>query len=183
MLVNTCPMRPALVPRGDAVSRCWSTTTAETHRSTARPGKGQLGCSTGLRTEREGAPPAVGLQGRTVNLHATGTRVPDTVLRSAVGSCTLGESEARYTMVEEPRGWTAYGALADTPLGKGRAAKNAAECDSQRAPCAKKRVCAVQAHSDTTALDTRWHSHSDSPHTQCTRSVKQRVTRVPTRHV
>ena len=167
-------LRPALDPRGDAVSRCWSTTTAEAHRSTARPGKGQLVCSTGLRKEREGAPPAVG--------HATGTRVPDTVLCSAVGSCTLGESEARDPLVEEPRGWIAQGALAVTPLGK--AAKNAAECDSQRAPCAKKRVCAAQTHSDTTALDTRWHSHSDSPHTQCTRSVKQRVTRVPTtRHV
>ena len=62
MLVNTCLMRPALDPRGVVVSRCWSTTTAVTHRSTARPGKAQLVCSTGLRMEREGAPPAVGLQ-------------------------------------------------------------------------------------------------------------------------
>ena len=114
------------------------TPTAMTHKPTARPGKAQLVCSTGLRTEREGAPPAVGLQGRTLNLHATSTRVPDTVLCSAVGNCTLGESEARDPLVEEPRGWTAHGALAVTPLGKGRAAKNAAECDSQRAPCAKK---------------------------------------------
>ena len=53
----------------------------------------QLVCSTGLRKEREGAPPAVGLQVRTLILHATGTRVPDTVLCSAVGSCTLGESK------------------------------------------------------------------------------------------
>ena len=110
MLVNTCPMRPALVPRGDAVSRCWSTTTAETHRSTARPGAqlvcciglrkeregvpgAQLVCCTGLRKEREGAPPAVGLQVRTLILHATSTRIPDTVLCSAVGNCTLGESK------------------------------------------------------------------------------------------
>ena len=63
MLVNAQQMRPALDPRGDAVSGCWSTTTAEAHRSTARPGKGQLVCSTGLRKEREGAPPAVGLRG------------------------------------------------------------------------------------------------------------------------
>ena len=163
----------ALGTCGDAtVSRCWSIRlSAEAHKPTARPGKAQLVCSTGLRKEREGAPPAVGLQVRTLTLHATGTRVPDTVLCSAVGSCTLGESEARDPLVEEPRGWIAQGALAVTPLGKGRAAKNAAECDSQRAPRAKKRVCAVQAHSDTTALDTRWHSHSSSPlftvHTEC----------------
>ena len=62
-------------------------------------------------------------------------------------------AEARDPLVEEPRGWQAQGALAFTPFGKGRAAKNAAGCDSQGAPCAKKKVCAVPAHSDTTALD------------------------------
>ena len=86
---------------------------------------------------------AVGLQyraasswsaGRTLTLHATGTRVPDTVLCSAVGSCTLGKSEARDPLMEEPRGWIAQGALAVTPLGMGRASRNAAECDTSVVP-------------------------------------------------
>ena len=167
MLVNTCLMRPALVPRGDVVSRCWSTTTAETHRSTARPGA-QLVCCTGLRKERESVPGAQ-------LVCCTGLRkeregVPGAQLVCCTGPPARGyltqysavrwetapwvRAKARDPLVEEPRGWIARGALAVTPLGKGRAAKNAAECDSQRAPCAKKRVCTVPAHSDTSALDT-----------------------------
>ena len=41
-------------------------------------------CLLGHATRREGALPAVGLQVRTLILHATGTRVPDTVLCGAV---------------------------------------------------------------------------------------------------
>ena len=66
-------------------------------------GKGSWSAVPGLRKEREGAASSWSA-GRTLTLHATGTRVPDTVLCSAVGSCTLGESEARDPLVEEPRG-------------------------------------------------------------------------------
>ena len=148
------------------------------------PGKRSWSAVPGLRKEREGAPPAVGLRGalQPCTPPARGYLTQYSAVRWEAAPWV--RAKLGTPLVEEPRGWIAQGALAVTPLGKGRAAKNAAECDSQRAPCAKKRVCAVQAHSDTTALDTRWHSHSDSPHTQCTRSMKQRVTRVPTtRHV
>ena len=45
-----------------------------------------LECLLGDATSRESALPAVGLQVRTLILHATSTRVPDTVLCGAVGT-------------------------------------------------------------------------------------------------
>ena len=70
------------------------------------------------------------------------------------------------------------GPLPVTPLGMGRAARDAAECDVAVIPFRLKTKCApVTAHSDTTALDTLWHSHSETHK----RSVADRacVTRVP----
>ena len=52
----------------------------------------------------------------------------------------MRESKARDPLVVEPRGWIAQGALAVTPLGKGRAAKDAAGWDSQRAHALKRSV-------------------------------------------
>ena len=58
-----------------------------THKPIARPRETPSGMLVDLgdATRCEGALPTVGLQVRTLSLHATGTRVPDTMLCGAVG--------------------------------------------------------------------------------------------------
>ena len=72
--------------------------------------------------------------GRALILHATGTRVPDTVLCGAVENSTMGESKARDPLVEEPRGWIALGATGCDSLREGMCCEERSSCDGQRAP-------------------------------------------------
>ena len=62
----------------------------------------------------------------------------------------MGESKAQDTMVEEPKKW--YEAIVCHSLKEGRAARNAAECDTSVFPVRQKQV-PMTAHSHTTALD------------------------------
>ena len=76
-------------------------------------------CLLGDVTRREGALPTVGLQVRTLILHATSTRVPDT--HSAVRVATkwhTGGQQWRVPRVRSPEGWSGWG-TAVTPLGLG----------------------------------------------------------------
>ena len=75
-----------------AVVRCWSNSNCDDLQAHCAAqgdavwdvGRLEPECLLGDATRCEGALPAVGLQVRTLILHATGTRVPDTVLCIAV---------------------------------------------------------------------------------------------------
>ena len=155
---STSPLRgPGRRRRDD----CWSDSDCE--------------CLLSDATRREGALPAVGLQVRNLILHATSTRVPDTVLCGAGGSVARTpwvSAKARDPMVEEPRGWIALGAAGCHSLREGMCCEERSSCDSQRAPSAKK-VCDSHTHTDTTEHNT--HSHSDSNTPRAQRSVARTV--------
>ena len=109
---------------------------------------------------------------RTLILHATSTRVPDTVLCGAVGTAPWVRAKLGDPLVVEPREWIALGAAGCHSLREGMCCEERSSCDSQRAPSAKK-VCDSQTLTDTTEHNTHGHSDRDTP--QAVRSTARHV--------
>ena len=98
-------------------------------------------------------PNVVARQYRTLNPHATGTRVPDTILCDAVGEwreSTTDESKAQDPLVEAQEVVRARGHCLSIPQGRAVLRGRQLSVTDQRASSAQKCLHHVTAHSDTT---------------------------------
>ena len=132
-------------------------------------------CLLGDVTCREGALPTVGLQVRTLILHATSTRVPDThsAVRWATKWHTGGEQWLGIPRVRSPEGWSGWG-TAVTPLRLGVAcAWTQPPVTAQLPRPLKISVRHKSAHLRYNYTQLTQSLHSDTP--QATRSTARRV--------